>query len=194
MVQSGHYQAAASFSSMTGQKVTCNQPVLQVWPNPVKAPDINKGAGPLTVVTTDIMGDMKGKSYLILNERECDQVYDFCTGKGYEKQTGVPRAEVLKELDNILSAAVITEFSNRLGITVYGDVPHIFTMGKKDIQTMVQNDFNEGLGQYPFIVTDVTFNLGGVKNCAPRLVWKLGDPFYSLVHKNAQKEYQNYWK
>ena len=192
LIRSGHDQAAASFSLMVRQKVVCGEPLLRLLPNQAGVLAIKERTGPLTIITTDIIGELKGKSYFLLNAEECNQIYNLCTGGDRNKPTGLAGDEVLKELDNILSAAVITRFSNCLKITIYGDVPRIWTGENKDFQTMIRNDLSENLASDTVIVADVKFTLKGCKNFRPRLIWKLAEPFYSLIQQQAIKEYQNY--
>lgn len=93
------------------------------------------------VITTDIFGDVTGKSYLFLSPRDVDtltsQIRD--TGSHHEQF----REEYLKELDNILSASVITKLSNELGIRLFGDVPIFAGYTSCSCEEIIRDDFVE---------------------------------------------------
>ena len=191
LIRSGHDHAAASFSSLVGENVDCGEFCLRISSNPVEVPRITKGDGLLTLVVTEIMGQLKGKSYLILSDIEGDQIHRLCVGESSRRKSGYLKGELLTELDNILSAAVITEFSNKLDVSIYGDVPRIFSAEMKDIQAMIQDDLNEDFVSDVYITSDTKFILGNHKDCQPQLIWKLAEPFYFLMQQYAQKEYQD---
>lgn len=73
------------------------------------------------VVSTELLGELNGMSYLILSQADVENL-----SKMAELRDDTLRDEFLKELDNILSAAVITVLSNELKTTSYGDVPFLF--------------------------------------------------------------------
>ena len=192
LIGSGHAQAASSFSAMVGQEVIHTDPFIWVSSNPLDEPEIIKGDDQLTLIITEIMGELKGKSYLILNDKECDQIHKRCLGEDYWVKKEWLGKELLKELDNILSGAVITEFSNRLDLHIYSDVPQVCTMPPGDIQNLIRDDLNEDFVSDFFIATDMRFFLGGNEIYQPQWIWKLAEPFFFLVHQHAKSEFESY--
>ena len=53
LLQSGHDQAASSFSEVLGHEVGNSEVLVQVSSNPVEAPCIIKGDGQLTVIISE---------------------------------------------------------------------------------------------------------------------------------------------
>lgn len=188
MIESGYNKAADSFSSLLGVSVTCDNYGITVLNSPEQVPEISKSEEPLTVVTTEIKGKLEGKSYLIMDQQECDQVYTICM-KAKAPETMLLK-EFLKELDNILSAAVITEISNTLELEIYGDVPHILTTEAKTVKNMVAQDFTwnkQADAGDNYIVTSIRFRLACDKMCQPQFVWKLDNTFLSQAYQTSGK-------
>lgn len=93
------------------------------------------------VVTTELFGDLRGKSYLMLSH---DDLEVLSRHLGLKNPT--LKTEFLKELDNILSAAVITKLSNELMAKVYGDIP-ILLKDVTNLTEMIISDFSSHSSQ-----------------------------------------------
>lgn len=188
MIESGYDNAADSFSSLLGTPVTYDNYGINVLNSPGQVPEITQSDKPLTVVTTEIKGELNGKSYLIMDQQECDQIYAICM-KAKAPETMLLK-EFLKELDNILSAAVITGISNTLKLEIYGDVPHILTTEAKTVENIVFHDFtwNEqaDVGDN-YIVASIRFRLACDKTCQPQFIWKLDNTFLSQAYQTLGK-------
>jgi chemotaxis protein CheY-P-specific phosphatase CheC len=90
------------------------------------------------LITTRIFGDTNGKSYLLLSEDEKNEIIRLT---GLEKASTEMKIGFLKELANILSAAVITVISNEYKMKVYGDVPQLHPIGPIEMDDMIRQDF-----------------------------------------------------
>lgn len=70
--------------------------------------------------STALFGDMAGKSYLLLSEAEaafcCRALPDTAANAGMH-------LEFLKDIDNIMSATIVTQLSNHLRLNILGDIP-----------------------------------------------------------------------
>src|SRR5690242_12817710 len=99
----GHLNAAASFSKMINDTCVYNpsyEGFHQISTGLISAINTNSLNNSDILITTELLGDVTGKSYLILTSREFDELT-----KGFHVDFKI---EFLKELDNILSASVIT--------------------------------------------------------------------------------------
>ena len=142
--ESGFTNAASSLTKMVKDKIYFNNfhfGVHKLEPNFLKEyASFSRNKGNL-LITTEIFGEVTGKSYLFLSDEE----YDVLT-------SGIPESknptinlkeEFLKEVDNILSASVITRLSNELNLKMYGDIPILVGNVHGDIEDIIYDDFNE---------------------------------------------------
>ena len=137
-------KAAESFGFMIRQKLEVKDITLS---------DNGKGEDFFSVssetpylLTTEVIGDMNGKSYLLFSHENAEQVFKICTGVGVnESSMGIDL--ILKEIDNIVSAASISVLADKLKNRIYGDVPHFFEFSKKEVEKMINSDFEKFMSQ-----------------------------------------------
>lgn len=136
-------------------------------------------ADDVRVLTTQIIGEFTGKSYLIFNREECEEVFRV-VGKGKTQLSETLKDPLLLEIDNIISASVIAELADALHAEIYGDVPGIHTMSASRLQELIRND----IGQTPtasVIFTQTTFVFGDHQQISPQFVWKLSSQVFDLI-------------
>ena len=119
------------------------------------------------LVTTEIFGDVTGKSFLFLNQFE----YDLLT-------SGIPKSkntyfdlseEYVKEIDNILSASVLTRLSDELELDLFGDVPLAIGEDHNSIEDMVFDNVNRRSDEV--YVNSIFFSLNEHPDFCPVFVW-----------------------
>lgn len=76
---------------------------------------------PVHILKTELRGEILGACYLLFTEEEVQKVLSLCPLGDEEAIT----SGFLKEVDNMVSAAVVAEFANYLGLLMYGDVPEL---------------------------------------------------------------------
>lgn len=130
-------RAAESFGFMIKEEVTVSEISIQNIEPDGKWGDLV--ADSMYLLTTEMIGDMKGKSYLLFDKEIANQVFYLCTGLKVG-DTSLTVDVVLKEIDNILSASMISEIADKLKVTIYGDVPYCYDYTKDQIKTTVNND------------------------------------------------------
>jgi hypothetical protein len=126
-------------------------------------------AGSYVLLTTQIFGDVTGKSYLFLPERAMEILTS--TIPSGSKSSIVFKEEFIKELNNILSAAVITKLSNQLAKKMFGDVPELIGNVKCHLCDIIQDDFSEELEEV--YVNGIYFVLENHQGVQPLFVWVL---------------------
>ena len=107
--------------------------------NSLDLPFIDHGSDYL--VTTEIFGDVTGKSYLFLTEDEF-QILTAIIPQSPDPKVDFKK-EFLKEVDNILSASVITRLANELRVKMYGDVPRLIESSGGTPSTLLTADFSK---------------------------------------------------
>ncbi len=186
LINAGLGKAARSFSSIAGQEVGIEVSTLEIareWTGRATA----KYKGELTLLTTEMIGELNGKSYLIFTREECDSLLRACFPKKEKVNYAVLEEAFLKELDNILSASVITEFSDFLQVEVYGDVPAFYRQEAGEIESLIRQDFarkNDDI----FLMANAKFLFKDSVHLRPQFFWKLTEGFISLIRKVAANE------
>ena len=122
LLKAGMNNACRSFSSLAKQNIEFEMGDLSIFKSDNNTEDhiaISKN-GSLVLLTTEVIGELHGMSYLIFDASEVDEINNSCLPAGLpEDQKAKIQEAVLKELDNILSAAVITELSNKLNVRIF---------------------------------------------------------------------------
>lgn len=168
IINHGYRHAANSFSAMTGQKVTIEGCEVELCSNHDYLKDNFDHLKDLTVLQTDVIGQIQGASYLIFNEEEKITV-SHMTSAAFGPNSKLEDEVILMEIDNIISAAVITELSNSLKLSIYGDVPRIYRLD--DIHDF-HKYINEGNNNY-YLLTRTKFIFENHSSISPIFIWKM---------------------
>ena len=140
------------FDGLTMAKSTMEQ-VLQ---SPITLEQVDYGAAEdfpdlfakncdhIHLIKTELKGEMKGISHLIFSEEEVSKVYKACLPENILASDS-PESEMMKmgfltEIDNMVAAAVITEFANFLDVEIYGNVPELKIMSSSEVDEYIHKD------------------------------------------------------
>jgi len=188
LLTSGYHKAAKSFATITKQKISIRPTHIEVTNDDLKLLQNLKNDQELILITTAIIGQHTGKSYLLFNEMEASAVYQACMPYNAEKATRVMETEaLLKELDNILSAAVITEFSNYMNSMIFGDVPLLSRTNQLALKNRITEDFTSDNGEPEyFMLADTQFVFEDNSNLKPQFIWKLTEGFMQGLKGDKQ--------
>lgn len=141
----------------------------------------------LYVLSTEIKGELKGICYLVFNEDEKDEICkvalppDIFNNPQKLKNMEEP---LLLEIDNIISASVITQISNKLKQKVYGDVPKMKLMKSEDLK----NEIIMQMSPDKFIIGFQTEFISSKSNFNPQFFWVLDSKFFECVKKLALEQ------
>ena len=108
-------------------------------------PDMfEKNCDHIHLIKTELKGELKGISHLIFSEEEVSKVYQACL-PGSILESNSPESEMIKmgfltEIDNMVAAAVITEFANFLNVEIYGNVPELKIMNSSEVDQFIHAD------------------------------------------------------
>lgn len=176
----GYEKASQSFSSLSGEKVSVKNFELFFGEAPDLLQKITKAKNP-SILITDIIGEAKGKSYLVFSEKDAQAVPDMLIQKMKSLESNPDFAEIiLKEVDNMVSAAVITEFSNQLHLKIYGDVPKIIFPEDAD-REWLQNEIEDNEHMFA-IISSANFAFENNLKICPYFIWILDKEFYSVLN------------
>lgn len=184
--ESGYSNAANSLSLMINDKV-CYEKHYQAS-HLVDSlnladiyPQLQDQKESFMLITTEVFGDVFGKSYLFLSH------HDFETLTRNIGQSKDPRInfhhEFLKEVDNILSAAVITRLSNKLNVKIYGDIPMWIGPVQNDVIDMISSDFQDRTAE--IYVNTIVFTLDKTPQVKPLFIWIMDSRVISGIEEKA---------
>ena len=167
--QSGYTNAATSFSMMANGKFSFHNFHYSLHKiNGQIIPELGTANlhTPTRMVTTELFGEVSGKSYLFFSQHDFDLLTQ---GIKHQENSGINlKEEYIKELDNILSAAVITKLSNELKVKMYGDIP-ILTKVSDTIDTIIHQDFNEQADE--IYISSTSFSSANHAGISPLFIW-----------------------
>jgi len=181
----GYEKACQSFSSLSGEQVTIRNFELFFGDAPDLLQKIIKTKNP-SILMTDIIGEAKGKSYLVFSEKDAEIVPDMLVQKMKSLQSNPDFAEIiLKEIDNMVSAAVITELSNELDLKIYGDVPKIIFPNEAN-REWLQDEIEHNEDMFA-ILSSANFAFENNFKISPYFIWILDKQFYSVLNQKKLK-------
>ena len=165
----GYANAAVSFTKICNRPVRCNHIGTgfhslagQAFLKEVFAQNETSA-----LLTTDIFGDFEGKSYLLLSRNEFDVVTRTIPEKGNSLID--LKEEFIKEMDNILSASVISRLADNLNQRVYGDVPVLVGWVAGKIGDIIYDDFESQTEEV--YISVATFEFEGIETLKPLFIW-----------------------
>lgn len=182
--ESGFSNATASLSKLIGQKIYFNNfhyGTCQLESGYLTNENYENTKGPSILLTTEIFGDWSGKSYLFLSEKELNIL---TTGIPESKNQSISlKEEFVKEVDNIISAAVITKLSDELGIKMFGDVPNLIGKTSSHTENIIADDFSETTEQV--YINSIYFSFNDHPLIRPLFVWVLDCSTMKRAKKQA---------
>ncbi len=184
LITFGYINASGSISKFTHHNVLCDVP--QIFENNINANIFLPGKVTqkenLVVLTTDLIGAVSCKSYLVMEEQEAEIL--ATSVKEIMGVSTVPNEEVLKEVDNILAAGVTTCFSNQLRKKIYGGVPNVRRVKASSWFKEVEEDLSSldfDLSDYDYFVVSKTRLLFPTLKIYPEFIWIIPDEFIKEV-------------
>lgn len=103
--------------------------------------------GNVHLIKTELLGELKGTSHLVFSESEVSKLYEVCLPKSIieddSPESTLMKMGFLTEIDNMVSAAVITEFSSFLGLEIYGNVPSLKVLKSDEVNEYLSTESKE---------------------------------------------------
>lgn len=192
IVEAGFKKAAMAFSALAKKEVSIDSVVLKYLESPHQLDHLLPLADHLVMLTTDMIGELKGKSYLVLSREESEKVIQACTPMNLANQEIGLGDALLLELDNILSASVITEISNRLNLKIYGDIPSIKKCATSEALDLLKKDFlhYQNTQHEILLVSSTHFHFKNEVHLRPQFIWKFNQGLLHAINQSAVGNYQ----
>jgi|GEM_PF-5453450 len=172
LMNAGYAQAADSFSRFISRPVSLSSDHLYFLNGSAQMGllNIKHGKDPYVVLTTHLIGAVSGRSYLILGPVECQVIFDALKSDSMTLNDTLKDAMLL-EMDNILSASVISRLSDALKLEIYGDVPMVQRFSGEELKQFMCSELERK--NTSSLVVNTTFVLQGLEHIHPHFVWQL---------------------
>lgn len=139
------------------------------------------------LLITEIIGELKGICCLIFNEDEANKLRETALPPEIINNPDI-MAEmsdgILLEVDNIISASVITQFSNILKHKIYGGVPRIKKLNKEEINAYIKSKLESDM----FIISFNTHFISKKLDFSPQFLWLFDNSFADSIQKYTSEK------
>lgn len=178
--------SADSFSAIAKQTVLFEPIMFEIDQDAENFKIASTGKDDWIVLETSIMGSMTGKSYLLFDSEQAEYIHEVGLPKQIKgEQRKMLEDAILLEIDNMLAAAVITEFSNLMNLPMYGGVPSMQKIQEADVNKLVKTDldnFSKNESEKYYVVkTNLTYILSEKSTIKPQFVWIFSEVFLNAI-------------
>jgi chemotaxis protein CheY-P-specific phosphatase CheC len=180
--EEGYKNAAIAFSKIIEDEISCNN--FHHSHHEVSNLSVGKIAPGSSVdfsilITTEVFGDIHGKSYFLLSKHEYELMTQHIPAGKYPAVD--IKEEFVKELDNILSAAVISKLVDQLGIKMFGNVPIWNGSFSGNVGNRIHQDFSDSTGVY---ISSTYFSFTTFPQIQPLFIWAIDAKVMEVMDLN----------
>src|SRR5688572_16824213 len=175
VMNAGFGRAAESFSKLVNGSVRVTDTSCIVLPHRGDLTGVAEESGNLIVVTTQIIGRVSGKSFLVFSEREIHEIF-----KSLGTKNRILEEAFLLEIDNIISASVISGLSNALSIEVYGDVPQLTHIQASALHGFIRSEVSREDSSH-MVCSRATLHFEHTRDVHPQFIWKINSKVLDII-------------
>ena len=139
-------------------------------------------AGKAHLLTTEVVGDLEGFCCLIFTEKEAEMLQKAALPPEVINDPVMfetMKDAILLEVDNIIAAAVITQFANLLKRKMHGAVPELSSIDSSRFETFIQNRLND----QSHVINFRTNFSAKEKSFSPMFLWFMNKSFIDDIKK-----------
>lgn len=102
------------------------------------------------VLTTTLEGEMNGVAYLLVTKNEVEALMKaYYPGKEFDEAKYEKKSNnLLLEMDNIITASVVTQLANHFKYKTYGGVPQLQIISKAALEELISSK----KGEHDFVI------------------------------------------
>ena len=173
----GFQRAAAAFASVTNRQVNVTHINSFMWPSTSGGQSRLPDTGNLYVLSTQLIGDISGKTFLIVDENESDEIL-----RAMDLRIANPTLNeaFLMEIDHVISSSVLAEFSNALAIEVYTDLAELTRLPATELHGFLRSMVGDE-SQSTFVVCRTTFQFGEGQSLHAQIIWSLCNRIFASL-------------
>lgn len=184
IVNTGLQKAAESLSFFMKEKITLDEMDYNFSKSPNPEEFTSKTGNNIHLLTTEIIGELKGICCLIFSEDEANKLRHTALPPEITSNPEI-MAEmsdgILLEVDNIISASVITQFSNILKHKIHGGVPNLKKMHSIQINQFIKEKLEQDMLIVNFNIHFASPNL----DFSPQFIWLFDNSFSQSIQNFA---------
>jgi len=142
------------------------------------------------LLVTKVIGEIKGICWLIFSEEEADHLRSAALPAeilNSPEMMAEMSDGIMLEVDNIISASVITQFSNLLKIKIHGSIPHLEKVTYSEMEALVKDQIEKER----FLINFKTSFESSKTNFNPEFVWLFDNAFVECIKKVALLDENN---
>lgn len=180
IISAGLVKAAESLSFFMNETITLNE-FDQEESLSVNAIEIEKkNQSNIHLMITKVIGELNGVCCLIFSEEEADQLRNTALPPevlNSPEMMAEMSDGIMLEVDNIISASVITQFSNLLKVKIYGGVPALRKVDSTELEKYLQEEINNQM----YLVSFKTKFKSSHVSFAPEFIWLFDNTFVESI-------------
>ncbi|MEN9446587.1 MAG: hypothetical protein RL728_1099 [Bacteroidota bacterium] len=180
IISAGLVKAAESLSFFMNETITLNE-LDQEDSLSVNTIEIEKkNQSNIHLMITKVIGELKGVCCLIFSEEEADQLRNTALPPevlNSPEMMAEMSDGIMLEVDNIISASVITQFSNMLKVKIYGGVPELRKVNSTELESYLQEEINNEM----YLVSFKTKFKSSHVSFAPEFIWLFDNTFVESI-------------
>ncbi len=135
----------------------------------------------VSLIKTELKGELKGSCYLIFSEKDVDKINKACLPadilENDSPESKMMMMGFLTEIDNMVAAAVITEFANFLGVELFGNVPSLHVMAHDKVKEYLKNETTS----YDTVIHFKAIFHGKELDISPDFIWIINEKFVDKI-------------
>lgn len=187
LVNQGLLKAAESLSFFMKETISLDE-LDYSFNKPANPADFTTKQGEnIHLLLTEVIGELKGVCCLIFSNEEADKLRQTALSPEITSNPEI-MAEmsdgILLEVDNIISASVITQFSNILKHKIHGGVPKLRRLNTSELNQYVKGKLENDM----FIISFNTHFVSAHLDFSPQFMWLFDSSFTSSIKKFAVDE------
>jgi chemotaxis protein CheY-P-specific phosphatase CheC len=187
IISAGLVKSAESLSFFMNETITLKDFDAEKHLNNPPLELNKKDESNIHLLTTKVIGEMKGICCLIFSEEEADHLR-----KAALPQEILDSPEMMEEMsdgimlevDNIISASVITQFSNLLKVKIHGGVPSLKKVTSKEMEEFISGEVDQEL----YLISFKTSFQSSKANFNPEFVWLFDNTFIDCIKNYIVQE------
>lgn len=144
VLEYGVEKTASAFAAMINKEVSPVRVALERYDH-WKGYEYSPNSGShMVLLKTELVGAISGINYFILSQSEMITICNKCMAEDFlasdKDGLGNAKIEFLKEIENVLAAATISEIADKFKIDLFGDVPKIQAVGAEMVDQMIRKE------------------------------------------------------
>lgn len=189
IIHSGLVSAAKQLSFFMKETVEVMEIDLNQVENPLQASlgGVASQEDDLYLLTTDIIGELGGCCFLILTQDQADSLRSRALPPNIIQNPSFyneMKDAILLEVDNIITASVITQFANHLQRSLHGSVPRMELASKTETEQLISEQANKNIHIIEFYAKFYSSSI----DFKPLFVWYLDPHFVACIKEYASSK------